>query len=306
VGRKKNGRDVTGIVLLDKPLGLSSNHAVQRVKRLFNANKAGHTGSLDPLASGVLPICLGHATKVSAFLLASNKSYLFSMKLGQTTATGDSEGEVLEEREVAALTESALLKILEKFIGEIQQVPPMYSALKHQGQRLYKLAREGIEVERAARTVEIKALTLIEKKESTLTLEVTCTKGTYVRTLAEDIGEAIGCGAYVTSLRRLVTGPFAIADAVTLEVLKGVQESAADEDYSALDSYLHGMDQALLDYPRVQCVDESKRRLCLGQSIEFEGAPQQELIRLYDQDEHIFGLGKWCEPNLIAPLRIFV
>ncbi|ORU89535.1 MAG: tRNA pseudouridine(55) synthase TruB [Cycloclasticus sp. symbiont of Poecilosclerida sp. M] len=303
--RKKTGRDISGIVILDKPLELSSNHAVQRVKRLFNANKAGHTGSLDPLASGVLPICLGHATKVSSYLLASDKTYQFTMHLGQTTSTGDSEGEVLKERPVPSIIKDELLEILQRFTGHIQQIPPMYSALKHEGQRLYKLARQGQSVERPARSLEIKALQLIVKEKDSLTLEATCSKGTYIRVLAEDIGEAIGCGAYVMMLRRLVTGPFRINESVTLDKLQSISEKSDAGNFLALDEQLQSLDAALQDYPSLQWVDEYKQRLCQGQAVVCETAPKQPLIRLYGQDDTIFGLGKWCEPNLIAPIRIF-
>ena len=298
--RIKKGRDISGIIILDKPLNISSNHAVQRIKRLFGAKKVGHTGSLDPLASGVLPICLGHATKISQYLLASDKSYQFTMQLGQTTTTGDVEGEVVVERPVPALDQEQLSILLESFCGTIQQIPPMYSALKHNGQRLYALARAGQVVERPPREVVIKSLTLMSQTASSLTLEVCCTKGTYVRTLAEDLGEKIGCGAHVTFLRRIKTGPFELNSSLTLEQLE-----AHTGDLGALDDLLLGLDVALLEYPVVVCTENEKADLCMGRKIDFKNLIEQPLIRLNDSQGRIFGLGKWNEESQLAPVRIF-
>jgi len=298
--RIKKGRDISGLIILDKPLNISSNHAVQRIKRLFGAKKVGHTGSLDPLASGVLPICLGHATKVSQYLLASDKSYQFTMQLGQTTTTGDVEGEVVVERPVPALDQEELSTLLESFCGTIQQIPPMYSALKHNGQRLYALARAGQVVERPPREVVIKSLTLMSQTETSLTLEVCCTKGTYVRTLAEDLGEKIGCGAHVTFLRRIKTGPFELNNSLTLEQLE-----AHAGDLGVLDDLLLGLDVALLEYPVVVCAEHEKADLCMGRKIDFKNLIEQPLIRLNDSQGHIFGLGKWSEKGQLAPVRIF-
>ena len=256
--RVKKGRDISGIIILDKPLNISSNHAVQRIKRLFGAKKVGHTGSLDPLASGVLPICLGHATKVSQYLLASDKTYQFTMKLGQTTTTGDVESDVVLERPIPPLDQEVINALLVSFCGPIQQVPPMYSALKHNGQRLYALAREGKTVDRPSREVTINSLSLISQTPESLTLEVSCTKGTYVRTLAEDLGEKIGCGAHVTFLRRIKTGPFELTSSLTLEQL---EESAGD--WAKLDCLLLDIDVALLDYPVVICDELQKTDLCI-------------------------------------------
>jgi len=298
--RIKKGRDISGIIILDKPLNISSNHAVQRIKRLFGAKKVGHTGSLDPLASGVLPICLGHATKISQYLLASDKSYQFTMQLGQTTTTGDVEGEVVVERPVPALDQEQLSILLESFCGTIQQIPPMYSALKHNGQRLYALARAGQVVERPPREVVIKSLTLMSQTASSLTLEVCCTKGTYVRTLAEDLGEKIGCGAHVTFLRRIKTGPFELNSSLTLEQLE-----AHTGNLGALDDLLLGLDVALLEYPVVVCTENEKADLCMGRKIDFKNLIEQPLIRLNDSQGRIFGLGKWNEESQLAPVRIF-
>jgi len=298
--RIKKGRDISGIIILDKPLNISSNHAVQRIKRLFGAKKVGHTGSLDPLASGVLPICLGHATKVSQYLLASDKSYQFTMQLGQTTTTGDVEGDVVLERPVPAVDQESLSALLESFCGTIQQIPPMYSALKHKGQRLYKLARAGQVVERPAREVVIKSLSLISQTIDSLTLEVCCTKGTYVRTLAEDLGEKMGCGAHVTFLRRIKTGPFELNSSLTLEQLE-----AHSGDFVALDNLLLGLDVALLEYSEVICSEQQKADLCMGRRIGFKGLIEEPLIRLSDSQGLIFGLGKWSEESQLAPVKIF-
>ncbi|OQX45033.1 MAG: tRNA pseudouridine(55) synthase TruB, partial [Candidatus Sedimenticola endophacoides] len=212
MGRRPRGRDVQGILLLDKPLGVTSNKALQRVKQIFFARKAGHTGSLDPEAGGLLPICFGGATKVSAYLLDADKRYWVRVRLGETTTTADAEGELLRTRPVEGVTEALLGDALARFRGEIQQIPPMYSALKHQGERLYKLAREGVEVERKPRTITIYELKLLAWESPHLELEVRCSKGTYIRTLAEDIGEVLGCGAHVAALRRTGLGPYREAD----------------------------------------------------------------------------------------------
>ncbi|ORU93878.1 MAG: tRNA pseudouridine(55) synthase TruB [Cycloclasticus sp. symbiont of Bathymodiolus heckerae] len=299
--RIKKGRDISGILILDKPLHISSNRAVQIVKRLYGAKKVGHTGSLDPLASGVLPICLGHATKVSQYLLASNKIYQFTMKLGQTTATGDVEGEILTDRPIPAIDQDALSALLDKFTGLIKQVPPMYSALKHNGQRLYTLARAGQVVDRPAREVTINSLILLSKTDDSLTLEVCCTKGTYVRTLAEDLGEQLGCGAHVTFLRRINTGPFELKQAVTIEQLESVRG-----DLGALDKLLGPLDLALQEYPVLNCNDNDKSDLCLGRQVKVNQLIEEPLIRLNDVNSEIFGLGKWSSENCLAPIRIFV
>ncbi len=216
MGRRKNkGRNVSGVLLLDKPKGCSSNHVLQRVKRLFGAAKAGHTGSLDPLATGMLPVCFGEATKISAFLLEADKRYHLKCQLGVSTATGDAEGDVLDTQDVSSIKESAIKAVLPEFIGEIEQVPPMYSALKHNGERLYKLARQGIEVERKPRRVTIYDIEFLsfeqdDQQRAILELEVSCSKGTYVRTLVEDIAKKLNCGAHITALRRLKSSQQAI------------------------------------------------------------------------------------------------
>lgn len=298
--RKRKGRDISGILVLDKPLHISSNRAVQIVKRLYGAIKAGHTGSLDPLASGVLPICLGHATKVSRYLLASDKTYQFTMKLGQTTTTGDMEGDILCEKPAPNTDTIKIEELLAKFSGVIAQVPPMYSALKHNGRPLYALARAGKVVGRPTREVTIKSLSLLSKTSDSLTLQVRCTKGMYVRTLAEDLGEALGCGAHVTFLRRMSTGPFVLSQAISIEQLE-----ACGKNFNQLDSMLHNLDLALQDYPVVACSNEQKSNLLFGRAVDFSGLMEQPLIRLNDERGKVFGLGKWKGYNKLAPVRIF-
>jgi len=298
--RKRAGRALSGILILDKPLEISSNIAVQRVKRHFFAAKAGHTGSLDPMATGVLPICLGHATKISSFLLASDKGYRFVMRLGQTTTTGDVEGDVIEEKPIPDISEQQLLQICQDFQGNIQQIPPMYSALKHNGQRLYALARKGEVVDRPPRDIEIKSIKLVAQDAQTLTFDVVCTKGTYIRTLAEDIGLAIGCGAHLIFLRRTLTGPFDIENAITLEQLE-----ACDGDYDLLDKHLQCLDVALQDFPEVVCNEEQKSDLCMGRKIAFDNIPNNPIIRLYDEQGAIFGMAKENNLGQLAPTKIF-
>lgn len=212
---KRIKRDISGVILLDKPLGFSSNQALQKIKYLLQAEKAGHTGSLDPLASGLLPLCFGEATKFSHYLLDADKSYRALVQLGATTTTGDAEGEVLVSHPVD-VTEAKVKKVLNDFIGDIKQTPPMYSALKHQGKALYEYARDGVDIERAARDVTIYQIDFHGFQNHQLDITVACSKGTYIRTLAEDIGAALGCGAHLAGLRRLTAGHFKLEDAITV------------------------------------------------------------------------------------------
>jgi tRNA pseudouridine55 synthase len=234
---------IDGILLLDKPIGISSNQALQRVKRLFRAKKAGHAGTLDVLASGMLVICFGKATKMSKYLLGADKYYRFTAKLGEKTTTADSEGEVLETRSTEHVTQELIESILAKFRGEISQIPSMYSALKYKGQPLYKLARQGITIERKPRQVVIHELKLLAWSKTQLSLDVRCSKGTYVRNLAEDIGEALGCGAHVIALRRLAVGNFTAAQMVTIEKLQELRDVDAIRihDYLVKIEAMHNM-----------------------------------------------------------------
>jgi tRNA pseudouridine55 synthase len=251
VGSTFKKRPVHGVILLDKPLGLSSNDALQKVKSLLRAEKAGHTGTLDPLATGVLPLCFGAATKFSQIHLDADKSYEAIALLGVTTSTGDAEGEVLKQRKVA-VSDAQLAQVQALFTGVISQVPPMHSALKKDGKPLYKYARDGVEVERASRQVEIKhlALSLVELTDAlpspAIRLKVTCSKGTYIRTLAEDIGEALGCGAHLIALRRTATGSFTQQDAITLPKLETISEPERDQCLLPVEALLASHTQVTL------------------------------------------------------------
>lgn len=258
---RRRGRPVNGVLLLDKPSGLTSNQALQTARRLFNAAKAGHTGTLDPLASGLLPLCFGEATKVSRFLLGADKGYRARLCLGVTTRTGDSTGEVLRERPVK-VERSRLEAVLRAHTGELRQIPPMYSALKHDGERLYALARRGETVERVARTVHITRLELRNFIDAELEVDVDCSKGTYVRTLAEDIGEALGCGAHLTALRRLRVGHLQLTEAVALDALQ-----ACATDLPALDACLTPLAQALAHIPQHLVSDAEAESLRHGQPL---------------------------------------
>ncbi|MBT7445247.1 MAG: tRNA pseudouridine(55) synthase TruB [Methylococcales bacterium] len=292
-------RNIQGIVLLDKPLHLSSNDALQVVKRLFNAKKAGHTGSLDPLASGLLVICFGEATKVTSFLLDATKRYVVRAKLGQKTETADAEGAVISERPVEAYTEAKIAEVVKSFTGELQQIPPMYSALKHKGERLYRLARQGIEVERPPRYLTIYKLTVLDRTEDTIQLDVTCSKGTYIRTLVEDIGEALGCGAHTIELHRVGVGPFQDESQFhTLDDLRGMRER--DE---SLDSLLLPMELALADLPKVDLSSDMAFYMKQGQPVQIANAPTAGLVRMFGVDEFI-GVGKILSDGRVAPKRL--
>jgi tRNA pseudouridine55 synthase len=300
MGRRRNkGRNVRGILLLDKPRGITSNDALQKVKRLYRAAKAGHTGSLDPLADGLLPICFGAATKISAFLLDADKRYWVRIKLGVTTTTADSDGEVLETRPVEGVSEEALRQVLTRFQGEIDQVPPMYSALKHKGERLYKLAREGVEVEREPRRITIHSLELTAFDSPEFELEVHCSKGTYVRTLAEDIGEALGCGAHVTALRRTGVGPYGIDQLVSLELL----EQKGEEGSVAMDALLLPVESALADWPEVRLTPDSSFYVRQGQPVLVPNAPVEGWVRLFGPDGFM-GVGEILDDGRVAPRRM--
>jgi len=231
---RRDYRDIDGILILDKPIGVSSNQALQQVRKLFRARKAGHCGSLDPLATGVLPICLGEATKFSSYLLGANKSYRAICRLGQTTTTGDAEGEVTATAAVC-VDAAQIEEVLPCFVGEIEQIPPMYSALKHQGKRLYQLAREGKQVEREPRRIRIYRLELLSFDGENLEIDVSCSKGTYIRTLAEDLGKRLGCGAHIVGLHRSSVDAFDEDDVVTMEHLQSLQQP---QDADRLESVL--------------------------------------------------------------------
>lgn len=298
--RKRKGRDISGILLLDKPQGMSSNACLQQAKRLFQARKAGHTGALDPLATGVLPLCFGEATKVSQFLLEADKRYLTSIKLGERTDTADAEGEVISSRPVGAISEQTLVTCLSQFEGDIEQVPPMYSALKHQGQPLYKLARAGQEVERKSRQVTIHDLILHEFDGASLVLEIHCSKGTYVRTIADDLGEALGCGAHVTALRRLQAGVFRLESCVTPEALQSIFEASG---LAGLDALLQSPDLAIEHLPRASMPAQMAAYVRQGQAVMLRQLPSSGLVRLYDEAEFI-GIGEMLDDGRVKPHRL--
>ena len=294
------GRELDGILLLDKPTGISSNRALQKAARLYEARKAGHTGSLDPLASGMLPICFGEATKISAFLLDSDKAYTVTAQLGVTTDTCDADGEVLTRQAVTVSDDLTIERALSRFRGDIDQVPPMYSALKHKGQRLYKLARKGQEVERKPRRVHIAELTLLKVDGDAVTLHVQCSKGTYIRSLVVDIGETLGCGAHVTQLRRDWVNPFADLAMHTLERL----ESLADAGDSSMDALLLPLD-AGLNLPKIVLDPESGARLLMGQVVDCADALETaDLYRVYNEELLFLGIGKCSLPGKLAPKRL--
>jgi len=298
--RRPKGRDVDGILLLDKPIGMTSNAALQTVKRLFKANKAGHTGNLDPLATGLLPICFGEATKISSFLLDSDKRYIGTCKLGVRTRTADTEGEILETRPVGEINTRQVQAVLEGFIGQIEQIPPMYSAVKVNGTPLYKLAREGKEIERKSRRVTIYEINLLRLEGDELEIDLRCSKGTYVRTLAEDIGAALGCGAHLSALRRTASGPFELEHAVTLPELEQLAESSFEE----LDDLLLPMEDALFDWPMVNMSENTAYYLQQGQAVQVPKAPSTGWVRLHRDDGKFLGIGQILEDGRVAPKRL--
>ncbi len=299
--RRQSGRPVNGILLLDKPVGITSNAALQQVKRAYRARKAGHTGSLDPLASGLLPICLGDATKLSSFLLDADKRYWVRVKLGEKTATADAEGEVIETRSTDGITERHIRDALEGFRGEIAQLPPMYSAIKHKGERLYDIARRGEEVEREPRVIQIHELELVACDLPEFELKVVCSKGTYVRTLAEDIGEKLGCGAHVSGLRRTGVGPYSEADMHTLEEIETQAEER--DGFVGLDAKLLPMDSALSAWPEIVLNKDMAFYIRQGQPVLVPKAPLEGWVRLYSGDAFL-GVGEVQDDGRIAPRRL--
>ncbi len=300
--QRQRGRAVNGILLLDKPIGITSNDALQQVKRLYDARKAGHTGNLDPMASGVLPICLGEATKVSAFLLDADKRYRGVCKLGVRTNTGDADGEAIETRPVVGITEARVREVLESFVGTIEQIPPMHSAIKYQGQPLYKLAHQGLEVERQPRQVTLFELTLLRFEGDEVEIDVHCSKGTYIRTLAEDIGAALGCGAHLCQLRRTGAGPFDEAGTITLEQLK---QMLMDGGQAALDSLLLPIEQALAGWPAINLSDNMAYYVRQGQAVLVPQAPTRGWVRLFGPSGDFVGVGHILDDGRVAPKRLF-
>ncbi len=298
--RRSRGRAVHGILLLDKPSGVRSNAALQRVKWLYRAKKAGHTGALDNLASGMLPICFGDGTKLSHYLLNADKSYRSIFRLGVVTDTGDADGKEIARAAVGPITETTLRETLSRFVGPIMQVPPMHSALKHQGRRLYELAYEGKQVPRDARPVTIHSLELVSIDEDALCVDVRCSKGTYIRTLAEDVGRALGCGAHVGMLRRLCVDPFGGERMFTLDEI----ESAAEQGEDALDALLLPPDRAVVSLRSVALDARSAYYLRQGQPVLAPHAPTGGMVRLYGADAAFLGLGEVLDDGRVAPRRL--
>lgn len=299
--RNRRGRPVHGILLLDKPAGMTSNEALQKVKRLFRAQKAGHTGSLDPMATGLLPICLGEATKVSAFLLDADKHYRFTVRLGERTDSGDADGQLLASRSVEGIDRAAVERAVAAFRGEIEQIPPMHSAVKQGGKPLYEYAHRGESVERDARPTTVHRIEVTAVDGCDVTLDVHCAKGTYVRTLADDLGEALGCGGHIVWLRRTGAGPFVDPAMVSLETL---QATAERERAEALDGYLEPIDSALADWPRIEVSPDVADFLRQGQGVQVPKSPASGLMRLYERGDGFIGMGQVLEDGRVGPKRL--
>jgi len=289
-------RKISGVLLLDKPIGFSSNQALQKARWLLQAEKAGHTGTLDPFASGLLPLCFGEATKFSQYLLEADKVYLAELQLGVRTRTADPEGEVLQQRPVNVSTDS-VLAALPRFIGDIEQIPPMHSAIKKDGRPLYDYARKGIEIERAARPVRIDAIDLLELAGDRLWLRVHCGKGVYVRTLADDLGEVLGCGAHLVSLRREAVGPFALDEAIGLEALAELAVAERDAELLPVDVLVEGLPALELDI-------DAAWQLSHGQSIWLRGLRVGEWRRVYGPNDRFLGVVEIDDEGKAAPRRL--
>lgn len=306
MARRRRGRAISGILLLDKPLGMSSNQALQRCKWLYSAAKAGHTGSLDPLATGVLPLCFGEATKFSQYLLDADKGYDSTFCLGQSTETGDSEGAVVKDADASILDLAQIEEALEGFRGAIAQLPPMYSAIKRDGQPLYKLARAGIEVERQPRPVTIKSLEVLAFRpgaRAEVDVRILCTKGTYVRSLAMDLGEELGVGGHVSALRRTKAGPFALDECITMGTLEALQGS---QDLASMDAFLKPVDTAVAHMPLLKLPESSGFYLRQGQPVLVPNAPCDGMVRVALETGEFLGLGEILDDGRVAPRRLVV
>lgn len=293
---KRIKRNVNGVLLLDKPLGFSSNQALQKVKWLYQAAKAGHTGTLDPLATGLLPICLGEATKFAQYVTDADKTYFTTIKLGITTSTADAEGEVLSTVPVN-ITQSQFELACQKFIGEISQLPPMYSALKHEGKPLYAYAREGVDIARQARLISIKNIIVNTFLGDVAQITVTCSKGTYIRTLAEDIGKNLGCGAHLIGLRRIETAGYLLLQAIPIEQLEALTIEARD-------ALLLPVDSAIESLPVVTLNADAAYFIMQGQAVWMSGKIPNRDLRLYDENNTFLGLGFLQDDGKIAPKRL--
>ena len=299
MGRRKRGQRIHGILVVDKPQNFSSNAVLQRCRRALDAQKAGHTGALDPLATGVLPICFGDATKYSQYLLDADKAYLADVCFGETRSTGDAEGEVLTQYDASGLSQESVEQALDRFRGPIAQVPPMYSALKKDGKPLYKLARQGIEIERPAREVTIYSLVLHDFKpgeQPVARIAVRCSKGTYIRTLGEDIGAVLGVGAFLSGLRRTHAGPFDLSQALTLDQVESVGASVIDQ--------LLPIDAGLSHLPRFVVDDHEAEKLLLGQAVNVLNPSNDGIVRIARVTHEFIGLGTVSEGHVLSPLRM--
>lgn len=297
----RNKRRINGILLLDKPIGPSSNRALQTVKHLYNAAKAGHTGSLDPLASGLLPICFGEATKLSQYLLDADKTYKVKALLGVRTTTSDAEGEVVSTKVVPDFTSTALDQVLNDFRGEITQIPSMYSALKYEGRALYQYAREGIEVPRAPRTIHVYQLDLIDYQSPVITLSIRCSKGTYVRTIVDDLGELLGCGAHVIELRRTSIGDFNEKTMITIAQLEQLKH---DEQFQTMDDVLLPMEVAISALPPVFLHADLVHYIKQGSPVLVPNVPKGPWIRLHTKEGELVGIGELLDDGRVAPKRL--
>ena len=303
MGRNRKGRDLSGVVVLDKPRDMTSSDAVQHVKSSFNARKVGHTGSLDPLATGVLPLCFGEATKFSRFLLTSDKKYWVKLKLGIRTASGDADADIVDERSTDGVTQDRIQHALESFRGEIDQIPSMYSAIKYRGKPLYKYARQGVEIERESRRINVYSIELSTFSGSEMTLRVHCSKGTYVRTIVDDLGEQLGCGAHVVELRRLMAGPFTESDLVTFEEIETARVDGR------LDELLAPISSAVSQWPAVRLSATSAYYIRQGQPVLVPHAPSEGWVQLREScsnDEWFLGMGEIMEDGRVAPRRLIL
>ena len=309
MARRRKGRPIDGVILIDKPAGITSNDTLQKVKRIYFAEKAGHTGALDPLATGMLPLCFGEATKFSQFLLDSDKRYRVVAKLGERTNTPDSDGEVVQTREVK-VDRGQLERCIAKFRGTTDQIPSMFSALKHEGRPLYEYAREGIEVPRKSRKITVYSIELIRFEGHEVEMEVHCSKGTYIRTITDDLGEMLGCGAHVTYLRRTGVSNYPYENMVTIEYLEALLEQAHREEIAPrelLDPLLMPMDSAVQDLPEVNMIPELADHVLHGQPVQVFGAPQEGIVRMTSGEERLFiGIGHIDNDGRVAPKRLVV
>ena len=304
MGRRRKGRDISGILLLNKPAGRTSNSAMVVCRAIYNAAKAGHTGALDPLATGVLPVCFGEATKFSQFLLDADKAYRSRFIFGQNTDTADADGEVVSEADASQLTKEALEAAIDTFRGDIEQVPPMYSALKKDGRPLYELARKGIEVERAPRPVTIRRFELESFRPGALAeavVEVHCSKGTYIRSLAVDLGEVFACGGHVAELHRIKAGPFDESGTVTMDTLQALRDG---EDFDGLDALLIPVERALEHIPALHLVESCAYYLRLGQAVFVANAPTEGTVTLFDEHGQFMGIGEILDDGRVKPRRL--